>query len=485
MNIVNNSYILNVLSKQQQNINLKHINAKLILGKYNLLYFNINSLRNKLYDLEVEIFNITRNKNKIIHFIALSETRIGEFEIPYLNIENYNAYHCTRKDGNGGVALFVHHSLSSNLVYSKSELNIELLMVNIINIGIKTLVVYKQPPVNGDAFIEALRARIENVNNMIIVGDTNLNLLNETSTNKNYIDTLTVNGYCVINKIDSKFATRVATRLHGTNLITTKTVIDHIATDCVNFSFTYSQSDSHLSDHKQALLSFDTNKQDNFIFVPQMLTFTKINMENYERDLITTISNFESHNTFDDLILGLNSCKNRNTIRKSFRTKSNPIKPWINDNFVNLLEERNRHFLLRKKSPSNQYLTQKYDQLCDEIKKARYKLRADYNSNAINRNLNNPKNMWKCLNEIIYNKSKNNSTIRAINNDDGSIIINTKQIANKMNEFFCNIGKTLHDNLINNLSLNTQIAIEIERSIDCSMYLWNASEEEVYYKKDH
>lgn len=186
MNHSNNSYIRNAIINQQQNLNLKHFNGKCMLGKYNLLYLNINSLRNKLNDLEIELFNLTQNKNKIVHLIALTETRIDESEIPFFNIQNYTAYHCARVGGSGGVALFVHDSLTSHLIDSTSYSNVELLTVNIVNINVKVLVVYKQLPVAGEAFVDVLRSRIENKKNIIVVGDTNLNLLSDTNINKKY-----------------------------------------------------------------------------------------------------------------------------------------------------------------------------------------------------------------------------------------------------------------------------------------------------------
>lgn len=62
---------------------------------------------------------------------------------------------------------------------------------------------------------------------MIVVGDINLNLLNNNSTTKQFIDALALNGYCILNKIDTKFATRVAERTTNSAVTTTRTVIDH------------------------------------------------------------------------------------------------------------------------------------------------------------------------------------------------------------------------------------------------------------------
>lgn len=74
MNDTINSYIQDIINEQQQELNIKHLNSKKFLGKYNLLYLNINSLRNKLDDLELELFNLTKNKKKK-EFILLRSLR--------------------------------------------------------------------------------------------------------------------------------------------------------------------------------------------------------------------------------------------------------------------------------------------------------------------------------------------------------------------------------------------------------------------------
>lgn len=400
--------------------------------------------------------------------------------MPYLNIQNYNAYHSTRNDGNGGCALFVHDSLTSNLIEKKSEFNIEFLTVKILNLGIHILVMYKQPPVNGGLFIDALQERIENKKNIIIVGDTNLNLLNESNVNKNYVSMLTANSCNILNKTDPRQATRVATRMHGDAAITTSTRIDHFITDCVGFSFVHSQTDSPLSDHKQALLSFDNKKHDNFISIKNNHSFIKLNKAKYFSDLHAAISNPVNITSSERLVTNIENCKNNKLTQKFFTSKSNPTKPWINEHILSLIKERDRYHILRKKSPSNAYLEQKYKDLCAHNKSERYKLCSNYNSNAINSSLNNPKQMRKNLNNIIYNKTQGKSTTKALSTEDNSIITNPKQIANTFNTFFCNVGKSLHDNLAAN-SGNT-LPVSNINSIDSTMYLWDVRESEILHK---
>lgn len=95
---------------------------------FNLKYWNANSIRNKLYTIEDEI---NSNSDKIIHFIAITETRIFSHQTDFYNIQNYNAYFNCRNDGYGGVALYVHESLNSNLIESAEEHKINYVIVKI------------------------------------------------------------------------------------------------------------------------------------------------------------------------------------------------------------------------------------------------------------------------------------------------------------------------------------------------------------------
>lgn len=147
----------------QNALHLQYIGNRLSYSKFNLLYLNINSLLNKLDDLEFTITELNnKNTRNIIHFIALTEIRLHDYQIPYFNIQSYTPYYCTRNDGYGGCALFVHSSLNSNLVESKSVHNIELLTVKINDLALNITVVYKQPLVNNDLFTNTLHSFIQN-----------------------------------------------------------------------------------------------------------------------------------------------------------------------------------------------------------------------------------------------------------------------------------------------------------------------------------
>lgn len=105
---LNDCYAFKSLNEQHRNIEIKHFNNKLMFGKVNLLYLNINSILNKLDDLQIHLHEILlKNKKKTIHMIALTEVRLHDNITPYFNLPLYTSFYSTRSDGYGGCALFV------------------------------------------------------------------------------------------------------------------------------------------------------------------------------------------------------------------------------------------------------------------------------------------------------------------------------------------------------------------------------------------
>lgn len=472
------SYASKIFKNVQSQINLTHTNIGLTLGKFNILYFNINSIVNKLDEIELHIYELLKSHtNTVIHCIALTEVKLHENQVPYFNIPNYTAFFCTRSDGYGGTALYVHDSINAHLIEKKSTQNIELVMVKILELSATIAVVYKQPAVGDDVFLNFTHTLIESKKNIIVIGDMNLNLLIDSNTTKQYSDTLTSNGYCILNKVNGAFATRTATRIINNNTTSSHTLIDHVATDCLRFSYKLSQCDTPLSDHKAILLSVDNHNAANFISADVTNTFTRINTEAYNDDL-SDFLDLDHFDTFDSLVHGIDAIKNRNSQIKTFTQKTNPKKPWITAGLLHLIANRKRYFLLRKKSPTNEYLNAKYAEVCERIKQNRHVEKTNFNSITINRHLNNPKQMWSKLNQIIFNKTNVKKSVPVLKLSNGEISLNRKEIANTLNRFYINIGKSLHDEIpISNL-MNVNLNINNNHT----MFLFDTSSGEVLLK---
>lgn len=160
-------------------------------------------------------------------------------------------------------------------------------------------------------------------------------------------------------------ATRVAARENST----TKTIIDHVYTDITRFDYNFSIQDTSLSDHRMILLSFNTNLQttnnsDTYLY-------KKINFNKFRNLLVRSgifNSSFTDMASADECLEAMKAqlahCTDTKT--KSF---SNSDKPWINNELLTAISDRDRYFRLHKKFPTNFFIAGKYKMLKKEAEK--------------------------------------------------------------------------------------------------------------------
>lgn len=174
--------------------------------QFNMIYWNINSIRNKLYDIEEIVY---QKRTKTTHFIAITETRILDNETDFFNIPNYKPFFSNRNDGHGGAALYVHNSLDSNLVASGVEFKVNFVIVNIPAIKTSIAVVYKKPTVSLNKFLVVLSKILDHANKVILIGDMNLDIQTDNNNIRQYITAVHSSGCCILNNREKKFGTRV------------------------------------------------------------------------------------------------------------------------------------------------------------------------------------------------------------------------------------------------------------------------------------
>lgn len=368
-------------------INTKYKLNTFTLSKLNILYLNINSIRNKIDEIEIIIAS---HSNKIIHFMALTEIRITRETNKFYHIPNYNVYFNNRDSGDGGVALYIHDSIQTTEIHNECIQNINFLMIRINKLKFNLGVIYKKPTVTNNTFNEFMRNKLSRNKKTIIIGDTNINLLKQ-NTNTEYTQLIESNGYKILNKIDTEYATRIKKQI---NKIETRTIIDHIITDIHNFNYTININNTELSDHKQILVNIDCNDSNietKTNFTNNKIEINKTIVDQYKFENILENYDLSNVNSFEELHNTILNIKQKSTKTIKYTKIINPFKPWVDKVLLKLINERNRYFKLIKKCPKNEYLKQQYKQLSDQIKINRKLKRNEYNENKINTNIQNPK----------------------------------------------------------------------------------------------
>lgn len=235
------------MDKINNNINIIYKNSikpNFAINDLKIIYLNIRSLRNKLYELENYIETLTEKPDLII----LTEIWIYKEENSKYNIQNYNCFFTNRESSQaGGVCIFIKSNIIANNIFSHDDGESSILGINLVKFKLNIFSIYKSPSANNEIIFNKLDLLLSSYKNNIVIGDFNFDLLQSNINNEKYVNVIQSNGHTILNKISKKFSTRVTLNTH--------TIIDHIITDCLKYSYTISLSDLFISDHKVISLS--------------------------------------------------------------------------------------------------------------------------------------------------------------------------------------------------------------------------------------
>lgn len=262
----------------------------------NIIYLNIQSLRNKLYNLELLISSFECE----IHVIVLSEIWLSQHENKFFNLPQYTAYFSNRADSYGGVAIFVKNKISSTFVFEEEYAKSNILVIKLIKQGINIVAVYRSHETNMYDFINKIDEYSSKYKQAIFLGDINLNILNYNSRDvRTYCDTLLSNGFVICNKISEQYATRISK--------TSQTIIDHFITDIIKNQYFFHILDTSLSDHQLFFISMNHQPLlENVINFKTVLSYDKITNDEFW-------SKINTYNNFNQIVHELTNLIKTNT----------------------------------------------------------------------------------------------------------------------------------------------------------------------------
>lgn len=424
-------------------LHIRQVNHKVISGKINIVYININSLRYKLSDIETIISSLTQ-KNHVMHIIALTEIRINSYESNFFNITNYHSFFSHNSEKSGGVALYCLDSLNCHLVVDKLFQQMNFLCIHIANYNFKVGVFYRNPKVSSRVLTEFLDDILEHNKKMILLGDFNLDISKTNNQVMKYENMIHSNMFHIISSRDISFPTRIASR-QG---VRSASIIDHIITDACLFKYSIGLHDISFSDHKMITIGID-DIGDNNIQIGNSSDHHKfICPKEYRKKLSTfqlqlnEISN--NSNTFltSEYFSILNRCKAESTKRIPNCTNSNK-KCWVTQELLSAINERDRYLTLKHKFPRSEFICSKYKEHKLRCEKIRKTLKNGYFSSLIRKNIDNRRKLWKTFNLIMRNAPLNYKAINSIKDNDGVELSDKSLITETFNTHFANIGSKL------------------------------------------
>ena len=120
----------------------------------------------------------------------------------------------------------------------------------------------------------------------------------------------------------------------------------------------------------------------------------------------------------------------------------NRTEPWMNSMILELIRERDRLLYKSNKNKGNKELRKEFNSIRNKVQHEIRKAKTNFFKDKIEKNKDNPKNLWKQLKSLGYSsKSKNNSKI--VLDIENESCFEPKKIANHMNTYFLNVASKL------------------------------------------
>lgn len=426
-------------SQKNQKMTTQHFIDSIKMGKYNILYLNINSLRENLEELEFIL-----KEHPGIYFIVLTGIKISQQQNATFNIHNYRAHFNNRGDGKAGVALYVHQSMISTEIINNYTENVHQLAVQIHSLGIKLGVIYTESETKKEIALQMYNEMIQNHRNLILFADIDIDLMDRynSHTGQYFRDTSNRNFAILNNKT-------FGTKMVRSHINRSELLVDHIVTDLKSFDYTVSLSDVVFSDHKQIMLGFNDHSPQNIKFYTAPKKFAQREIDTEKYSFLLTRANINTNN-FNDFIEILFSIRNQSWKMVFKDNTLDSMHPWHNQEISDLIHKRNDYFKLLQDEPQSRYLQAQFNELMHQVSTMFTSLRSKCNGQRINECENDPKKMKKIISQIIENKNAEDERITAIRATNGEILTIPKQIANCFNGYFKKTRFELYNNIPKN-----------------------------------
>ena len=154
------------------------------------------------------------------------------------------------------------------------------------------------------------------------------------------------------------------------------------------------------------------------------------------------------NNQFNDLFWELNGCVERHAPIKELSPKEIKMKskPWITPDITKLIRNRNKLFKRKKIQPNNENIKALYNQKRNQVNREIKRSKNIYYVQHFEDNSNNIKKISSGIREIVNLKNTTSPKVFQLN-VNGKTVVNLKEIASNLNNFFVNIGPSTESNI--------------------------------------
>lgn len=442
---------------------------------FSVFHLNIRSIIKNMEELLVAIVAYKINCD----FIILSECFMLD-SINEINIPGYTTfYNNADYNKNDGVIIFAKSNLNvsvKNIKLIICGVTLSILKVTVDGTLFRIIALYRPNPSNLLSFLEEIDNHLdlnsEHAHYQLIVGDINIDILEENVNTNKYLSILAKHGFLPYIQLPTRVTKDTATCLdhifikqkHTGNNIEIKTYI----LTC------------NITDHYAVIATFLKNpniqEKDN----NESHTHSKINTKKFEElikkeNWVSVISTDDVQVAADVFTKTFKKLMNESivitTIKKGNKKK---LKPWITNGLITSIIRRDK---IKRQLNSNystelkeQYITYR-NSINNLIKKCKH----DYYQHIIMLNQNNIKKMYQVITEATNGKAKINNVTLEITNDDDEIFNSNKDMSNFCNHYFSNIGV----NMIEKINIPHNFSLDNIPTNNKSIFLTPVTENEV------
>ena len=448
----------NFISFESSSGNYLDENSFLNLNREGPNFLNVFSLN---------IVSLPKHGGELLNFLDILRMQFNVIILSEIGARNISSmehlipdftFHYVLPIGNnyGGIGIYLSNEISNVCIMEElslkkscacSNCNFESLFINCNFYGKQFTIggIYNHPRGHINHFNTALEfslSKIESGRTAVLAGDMNINLIDYDKTIVlNYLTMLLSHKYepCIC------YPTRITPH--------SATCIDHIFIRKSRNNM-YSELLSgilycDISDHLPCFASLKINKT----FVddrPYIRLFGKLNENKFKQQMEVTAWNnlyTNSENYYSSFFLKLKPLFDRAFPIVRLSKKRQHDRPWVTRGLKLSIQHNHRlyRYYLRRPTCNNQMKYKKYNKI---LRKCLNKAETNYFEQLFLDNRNASYKLWKHLGPILNPAKKRKSqSINKLMNQHGELISEPHIISNILNDFFCNIGPELQENL--------------------------------------
>lgn len=421
-------------------------------NSFSFIVQNIRSMRAN-FDLFIAELNVLENSPL---FIFLTEIFIFDYEVDNYNINNYVSFaNCNNSYKSGGVLVFSRSDVkcksTSEKLYSADILRLD---TDIDGEHIVFVCVYRLHRCCVDAFNKEFMIYLDKIKckNLIIVGDLNINILEENNALcQDYLSLMSSFG--------------LMSNVNEVTRPSSGTCIDHVFSRLSLYcSLIVNVFNTNITDHCTLVCRINLMKCTSSSNKLKVSNKKIINYESLTEDLekenwADVYKEIDPNIAYDIFIHKLKILieHNSKTTILNNKKKLTKLKPWITNCLVKKINVKNTISKKLKRKPSNINLISALKSLSKEIKVETARAKENYYKKKFKDNGHDSRKNWCLVNEIISNNSSKSSYPVEILSTSNNILSNSLDIANDFNDFFVNIGNTLRPQSVACENINLKV----------------------------